>query len=234
MQMTDINIDGVITWIRDWFYTKGEVDSLLANASGGISDYRSYEIIPSAYNTSLNSTITVSVTVKNMTGNPVANEDVSMFYSTPSLNSPIEVIGTTDNNGVATFSNLQMLDLGINDLRVGSEHCQIQVDGWKPITNYKITQSGNVVIQGYYNQDFVAIKFNGYTFSSLSTSWSSISGTSNLMPAEFRTYSNDFIGFHFYAKTEVVMNYNGEIRARVFDGNARSVTLKGYLMYPRI
>ena len=35
--MSDKTITGVVTWLRNWFYTKAEVDSLISTGGGTIS-----------------------------------------------------------------------------------------------------------------------------------------------------------------------------------------------------
>ncbi|WP_406533421.1 hypothetical protein [Methanobrevibacter sp.] len=107
------------------------VYNALSGATGGVSSYRNYTIVPSDYNPQIDDYISVTVTVTDMAGNPVANEETSLYVKFPSIASEVRIYDDTDSNGQITFSNIQMTDWGLIDFRVGSEHCQVEVDGWR-------------------------------------------------------------------------------------------------------
>lgn len=165
--MTEINIDGLITWIKDWFYDKAEVDTLLQNASGGVSSYRHYEIIPSTYNPTIDSNISITVNVTDMTGNGVANESVSLVVKFDGLPN-ITISDTTDANGSVTLNNVQMVKFGLVDLRVGATHCQLNVDGWK---QYSGSNWGTGYYYVMYNKTMVRFTFTESKSFNSTTSW---------------------------------------------------------------
>ena len=129
--MTDenntISLSGFITWIRTWIYTKAEVNALLSNISGGVSDYRSIELSASDYNPQIDSSVTITAIVKDMSGNPKENESVTLYCNGTSLST-----GITNSNGVVTFT-YTCSDWGMQDFSINQTHCQIYVDGWRVI-----------------------------------------------------------------------------------------------------
>lgn len=154
--MTQI-VKDVITWLKQWFYDKDEVDDLLDNASGGISSYRNYEIIPSTYTPTIDSNISITINVTNMSGNPVANESVSLVVKFDGLPN-ITISDTTDANGSVTLNNVQMVKFGVVDLRVGATHCQLNVDGWKQY--YYDSATNGWYIRILYNETHTKVIIN--------------------------------------------------------------------------
>lgn len=168
--MTQI-VKDVITWLKQWFYDKDEVDDLLDNASGGISSYRNYEIIPSTYTPNIDANISITINVTNMSGNPVANESVSLIVKFDGLPN-ITISDTTDANGSVTLNNVQMVKFGLVDLRVGATHCQLEVGGWK---QYSGGNWGNGYYYVMYNKTMVRFTFAETNSFNSTTSWADFS-----------------------------------------------------------
>lgn len=186
--MADVNLDGIITWLKSWFYDKTEVDNLIDTASSGATSYRTYKLEPSTYNAKLNSTISLLVTVLDIKGDPVPNHNFDVKVKIGN-NSPITLSTASDSNGQANLTNITLNDIGVADFIVGNEHCQVQVYGWK--TQSLTNMSGCTL---YYNDNLCYLTVSITTkITTAGTYYNAVSGTipSGYRPAQSVTVFND-------------------------------------------
>lgn len=188
MKMTDVNLDGIITWLKSWFYDKTEVDNLVDTASSGATSYRTYKLEPSTYNAKLNSTISLLVTVLDIKGDPVPNHNFDVKIKIGN-NSPITISTASDSNGQVNITNITLNDIGVADFIVGNEHCQVQVYGWKQLT---LTNMSGCTL--YYNDSLCHLIINkSCTLPTAGSATNLVSGTipSGYRPQQSVTVWND-------------------------------------------
>ena len=191
----------------------------------GLSYYR-YELTSSTYNATIDTAFTITCKVTDIFGNNVNNKAVTLYHDGTSVSSQ-----NTNSNGIATWS-ITPSTWGIHDFNIENTHCQVNVTGWREITQYKVTQNNTPTIQAYTDGEYVRIRFKSHTISSVGTSWTVISGTDNKMPSQYCPPYGDLTSYMIYAKTEVALWNNGKLSIRVFDGSAREVVMRGDIVYP--
>lgn len=109
------------------------VKNILGNA------YYQYEITSSNYNPSIDSTVTLTVTCKNVFGSPVSNKSISL-YNNGSL------AGTsTTQNGVATFT-YTFNDWDRHTFKAENATLQLEAKGFRKTT----TKTNNVMTYEHY------------------------------------------------------------------------------------
>ena len=89
--------------------------------------YYQYELTSSNYNPTINNTITITCTCKNVRGNPIADKELELFQNGLSQGTQ-----TTNANGIATWT-LTMSNWGTQDIQVGNETISVYVTGFKKI-----------------------------------------------------------------------------------------------------
>lgn len=87
------------------------------------SAYYRYELTSSDYNPTIDSTITITCTCKNIFGNPIANKTLTLYKNGGSLGT-----STTSELGVATWTIL-VDEIGLQDFRVENQSIQVKVKG---------------------------------------------------------------------------------------------------------
>ena len=183
-----------------------------------ITNYRNYLIVPSNYNPYIDDEIDVTITVTDVSGNPVANEEFTMVYKIGNQ-SAITVVAETNSSGIRTFSDIPMNDWGIADFRIGDRHCQINVDGWRGVSG-----SSNGTFQVVRNRTHARLILRGWqSTSSASTSWVNFGGTTayagTCRPEGYVTAMSS------EAKVWFRINTNGTIQFKSISGTVASTTL---------
>lgn len=93
----------------------------------GNSYYR-YRIYSSHYNTTSNTTITITCEVKDVFRRPMVNQLIFLYHQNESIDST-----TTDSNGVATWT-ISNLEAGLHNFQAGSATMSIRISGWKTVS----------------------------------------------------------------------------------------------------
>ena len=83
-----------------------------------------YELTSSNYNPTINSTITITCTCKNVLGNPIANKTVELFQNGTSVGT-----ATTNANGIATWT-ITCDNWGIQHFNVENKSIDVRVTGY--------------------------------------------------------------------------------------------------------
>jgi len=91
------------------------------------SAYYKYEVRASDYNPTIDSTITITCTCKNVLGNPISNKTLELYQNNTSKGT-----ATTNANGIATWT-LTMSNWGNQDIQVENETISVYVTGFKKI-----------------------------------------------------------------------------------------------------
>lgn len=144
----------IVQWLKNWFTSKdNEIH---------------YDIWASNYNPTINSTVTISITVTDGDNQPVTNHSFTLYVDDTT---PVSL--TTDNNGFASHT-YTCSNWGIHTFNTPSSATQIKVKGYKQVVN-------ETKYQVYENEEsyYVVINTN-VTFSS--TSWA----TDFTIPSPYR------------------------------------------------
>lgn len=89
------------------------------------SAYYRYELSSSNYNPTIDSTITITCTCKNVLGNPIANKTLELM-----MNGVSQGTSTTNANGIATWT-LTMNNWGNQELKIENQTIEVYVTGFK-------------------------------------------------------------------------------------------------------
>jgi len=89
--------------------------------------YYQYELTSSNYNPTIDTTITITCTCRNVRGNPIANKELELFQNGLSQGTQ-----TTNANGIATWT-LTMSNWGTQELKVENQTIEVYVSGFKKI-----------------------------------------------------------------------------------------------------
>lgn len=106
-----------------------------------VSAYYQYELTSSDYNPTVDTTITITCTCKNIFGNPVSNKTLTLYQ-----NGSSQATATTNANGIATW-NITITNFGTNHFTIGNATLDIKANGK---TNTLVDGSG---IQWYANDE---------------------------------------------------------------------------------
>ena len=136
------------------------------------SAYYHYEITSTDYNPNIDSTITLSVSVKSVFGNPIKDKSVTLYDNGDSVST-----STTNTTGVATFS-YTFNDWENHHFTCNSANLDLMANGWKQVT----VSNGNL----WVNE---RAKLARYVLSRTGTITSEIS-YSNIIPSAYRPQSN--------------------------------------------
>ena len=166
------------------------------------SAYYRYELTSSDYNPTIDSTITITCTCKNILGNPIANKTLELM-----MNGVSQGTSTTNANGIATWS-ITLGANGLKDFYIGNSHCIIFVNKYHKIYDsnglmwYVDTSTGISNIS--LNRSGINISANSHTvlksaYSSTDSKVNYCPSTTHMMPTQ---QSNVFL----------MVDYLGEIR----------------------
>lgn len=123
--------------------------------------YYRYEMTASNYNPTIDSTITISVIVKNVFGNPVENKSLTLYNNGSSVGS-----ATTNSSGVATWS-VTLSDWDWHHFSCNGATLELKANGWKVVHS-----GGTNPYYLAYNDNFVKAYINYST----SVNWSTTVG----------------------------------------------------------
>ena len=122
------------------------------------SAYYRYELSSSNYNPTIDSTITITCTCKNVLGNPIANKTLELMMNGVSLGT-----STTNANGIATFT-VTFGDWGNKHFYIGNATLDLVVTGWRTVMN-----DSNYLVK--YNDTLVSVTLHTTTPSTINTSY---------------------------------------------------------------
>ena len=105
------------------------------------ANYKITKIVASDYNPNIDSTITVTVTVKDVYDDPVENESVQVTCNIgkftklngSTISDTQSVTGNTDSNGQFTLT-YACSEWGLITFSANNNHIQVKVRGWREIT----------------------------------------------------------------------------------------------------
>lgn len=104
--------------------------------------YYSYQMTASTYNPTIDTSFTITVTVKTIFGNPVGNKSVILYKDGTNVGS-----ATTNSSGVATWI-ITLTDWDIHHFKVANATLNLKASGWKTLVNdggYLIRTKDNCV-----------------------------------------------------------------------------------------
>ena len=138
------------------------------------ANYKITKIVASDYNPNIDSTITVTVTVKDVYDDPVENESVQVTCNIgkftklngSTISDTQSVTGNTDSNGQFTLT-YTCSEWGLATFSANNTNIQINVGGWKQV----YSNSGLLI---YKNQDDITKLIITVNTNYNSTSWSTI------------------------------------------------------------
>lgn len=152
------------------------------------ANYKITKIVASDYNPNIDSTITVTVTVKDVYDDPVENESVQVTCNIgkftklngSTISDTQSVTGTTDSNGQFTLT-YTCSEWGLATFSANNTNIQINVGGWKQV----YSNSGLLI---YKNQDDITKLIITVNTNYNSTSWATIRS----FPSEYLPQQNLF------------------------------------------
>lgn len=112
------------------------ISDILGNA------YYNYEMTSNNYNPTIDTSFTITVTVKSVFGNPVGNKSLTLYKDGASVSS-----ATTNSSGVATWT-VTLSDWDIHHFNVENATLNLKASGWKTLVNdggYFIRAKDNLV-----------------------------------------------------------------------------------------
>lgn len=174
----------------------------------GYAYYR-YELTASDYNPHIDDTIDITCKVTNVFGNNVSGKSVTLYQNGVGVSSE-----TTDENGIATWEDVQMSDWGLQDFNVEEAHCSVEVGGWRYLNGN--SSSSWALLR---NNDYAKLVFRSYhPPSNVTTSWGQI-GSSGMASAVLPYDYNVGLGFVDTATFYVRVNpSNGDVKIRCGSG----------------
>lgn len=221
-RILDLNLDGLVNWLKSWFYDKPEVDNLVS----GATSYRTYKLEPSTYNAKLNSTMSLLVTVLDIKGDPVPNHTFDVKVKIGN-NSPITLSTTSDSNGQANLTNITLNDIGVADFLVGNEHCQVKIYGWKTLS---LTNMAGFTL--YYNDYFCHLVMN--RSGTLPTAGAYTNLVSGTIPSGYRPKIATTIFADGTSTIRVKVNDSGNVLYYTERAFTSSATIRGTFTWARI
>ncbi len=170
------------------------------------------KITANKYNLGLDETVTITVTLTDFNGNPVANEPVTLYYdkkdnnrSSPPPYLTVRANLTTDSNGVATYTTSE----SHNQKHIyvcNGKKIEVKWDGWR-----QVSSENNVTV--YESFDFVKVQVNGSI--AVTTSWKVLT----TLGERLRPYQ--CVATQCYYGTDVVITVrdNGDVDIRSVNGS---------------
>lgn len=192
------------------------------------SNYLVTSISCSSYNPSIDGTITLTVTVKDVYGTAVSGESVLVTassgsftgYNGSSITSASSYTGTTNPSGQFTLT-YSCTEWGLITFSANNTNNQINVAGWKEVWR---NTSSNPKIQVFRNADHCRLKFSAYTVSSMDTTWVQYGSTAfldNWKPSQAIL----FIGYDYTFLLRVTDD--GKLQWRTVTGTLSNKNLYG-------
>ena len=158
------------------------------------ANYKITKIVASDYNPNIDSTITVTVTVKDVYDDPVENESVQVTCNIgkftklngSTISDTQSVTGNTDSNGQFTLT-YTCSEWGLATFSANNSFKQINVQGWREVT---LPSSVTSYCDLYVNEATRTCNFKYYRTDYKFTKTSSITLHSNLVPEGYRPVVN--------------------------------------------
>lgn len=97
------------------------ISDILGNA------YYNYEMTSNNYNPTIDTAFTITVTVKNVFGNPIGNKSLTLYKDGANVGS-----ATTNSSGVATWT-VTLSDWNIHHFKVENASLDLKANGWKTL-----------------------------------------------------------------------------------------------------
>lgn len=147
-------------------------------------NYNITDISVSNYNPTIDGTVTLTVTVKDVYGDAVSGESVLVTasagnftkYNGSTITGASSYTGTTNSSGQFTLT-YTCSEWGLITFVANNTNNQINVVGWKEVWR---NPTSNPKIQVFRNADHCRLKFSGYTVSSMNTTWTQYGSTAFL------------------------------------------------------
>ena len=188
------------------------------------ANYKITKIVASDYNPNIDSTITVTVTVKDVYDDPVENESVQVTcnigkftkLNNTTITASSSVTGTTNSNGQFTLT-YSCTEWGLITFSAKNHiHLQIRVTGYSQISSSNIT---NYTI--YQKENHIRVVFN-YPTQSLTTTWSTL--TSAAIGDKTKRPSTPIVGVGHYGNYLIRINA-GTFESRTISGTANTAII---------
>ena len=191
-------------------------------------NYKITNIECSDYNPSIDGNITVTITVNDVYGDAISGESVTVVASEGNftqlngsdITAASSVTGTTNSSGQFTLT-YACSEWGLITFSANNINNQINVVGWKRVWS---NNSSDPKIQVFRNADHCRLKFNGYTVSSMNTTWAQYGSTAFLndwKPSQAVT----FISYDYTFLLRV--DENGKLQWRTVTGTLTNKNLYG-------
>ena len=163
-------------------------------------NYTITNITASNYNPQIDSTVTVTVTVTDVYGDPVANKYVTTTcnigkftkLNNQTISDTQSVTTQTDSNGEISLTYTGS-EWGLVTFSANNYHDQINVAGWKEVWR---NTSSDPKIQVFRNADHCRLKFSAYTVSSMNTTFTQY-GSTNFLDNWKPSQAILFIGYDY-------------------------------------
>ena len=163
-------------------------------------NYTITNITASNYNPQIDSTVTVTVTVTDVYGDPVANKYVTTTcnigkftkLNNQTISDTQSVTTQTDSNGEISLT-YTCSEWGLVTFSANNYHDQINVAGWKEVWR---NTSSDPKIQVFRNADHCRLKFSAYTVSSMNTTFTQY-GSTNFLDNWKPSQAILFIGYDY-------------------------------------
>lgn len=138
-------------------------------------NYKITSVECSDYNPSIDSTITVTISVNDVYGDAISGESVTVTASEGTftqlngsdITAASSVTGTTNSSGQFTLT-YTCSEWGLITFVANNTNNQINVAGWKEVWS---NTTSDPKIQVFRNADHCRLKFTGYTASNMNTTW---------------------------------------------------------------
>ena len=188
------------------------------------ANYKITKIVASDYNPNIDSTITVTVTVKDVYDDPVENESVQVTCNIgkftklngSTISDTQSVTGNTDSNGQFTLT-YSCTEWGLVSFSANTTSNQIRVTGFKVVTGTNQTY--------YVGEDIVHFRLHQNSSLTIPTSWRDLG---NYVGASARP--DDTVQFiEQYGSVILRIKSNGNLEARSITGS--SVTASSLIAY---
>lgn len=162
------------------------------------SAYYRIELTASSYNVTIDGTVTLTCTVKNIFGQAVSGYEVQLYKNGTSLGSSYN--GITNNQGIVTFtytcSTWGLIDFSIKDV-----HCQVNVKGFKIVTDTN---------QDYYlGEDIVHLYMHYNNSLTATTSWKDFGRVvpSTIAPSDNTPFMEQYGAVILRVKSDGILTY---------------------------
>lgn len=169
-----------------------------------------YEIItlePNNYNPQIDDEISITCTVQDVYGDPVANKSVTLYQDGTS-----EGTETTDNTGAATWT-ITFNDWDNHHFNVANATLELKAKGWKTLVN-----DGNYVIKA--KGDLVQFVIN-VTSVSFPTSFTAF-GAGAIVPTDYRPTASVVVPCKSNYPLFIAIRTDGTVERRTFNSSQQT------------